>query len=127
MYSYLHKAIFYTNKFYPPQTTSTLSILGATAMLAGSTRMTFSIAVIMLETTNSVDLFLPIIFTLFCSYGAGTLLINKSIYSSALRSKNIPVLGKSVPRENRNLLAQEIMSAPCSQFNFLVSVSEVLF
>lgn len=74
-------------------------------MLSGSTRMTFSLVVIMLETTSSIDLFFPIIFTVFFSYGAGTLLINKSIYSSALRSKNIPVLGKSVPRENRNLAA----------------------
>lgn len=96
-------------------------------MLAGSTRMTFSLAVIMLETTSSVDLFLPIIFTLFCSYGAGTVLINKSIYSSALRTKNIPVLGKSVPRENRNLLAQEVMSTPVSSFGFITTVREAYF
>lgn len=70
-----------------------MAILGATALLAGSTRMTYSLAVIMLETTSNVELFLPIIFTLFSSYGAGTLLINKSIYLGALRSKNIPVLG----------------------------------
>jgi H+/Cl- antiporter ClcA len=47
----------------------------------------------MLETTSNVELFLPIIFTLFASYGIGNLLINKSIYLGALRSKNIPVLG----------------------------------
>ena len=75
----------------------TMAILGATALLAGSTRMTYSLAVIMLETTSNVELFLPIIFTLFASYGAGTLLINKSIYLGALRSKNIPVLGQKIP------------------------------
>lgn len=74
-----------------------MAILGATALLAGSTRMTYSLAVIMLETTSNVELFLPIIFTLFASYGAGTLLINKSIYLGALRSKNIPVLGQKIP------------------------------
>ena len=51
--------------------------------------MTFSLAVIMLETTSSVELFLPIVFTLFISYGTGSLLINKSIYLSTLRSKNV--------------------------------------
>lgn len=82
-----------------------MAILGATAVLSGSTRMTFSLTVIMLETTSSIDLFLPIIFTIFISYGTGALLINKSIYLSALRTKNIPVLGKSIPRENRCLIA----------------------
>ena len=105
MYGYLHAMIFYPNGNEGAQLRSTLSILGATSVLAGSTRMTFSLAVIMLETTSSVELFFPIIFTLFCSYGAGTVLINKSIYSSALRSKNIPVLGKSVPKENRHMMA----------------------
>lgn len=74
-------------------TADTMAILGATAVLSGSTRMTYSLAVIMLETTSNVELFLPIIFTLFASYGIGNLLINKSIYLGALRSKNIPVLG----------------------------------
>ncbi len=84
----------------------TMSILGATAVLSGSTRMTYSLAVIMMETTQNVSLFLPIIFTLFSSYGVGTILINKSIYAGALRSKNIPVLGKSIPKQNKNLNAQ---------------------
>lgn len=70
----------------------TMAILGAASMLGGSTRMTYSLAVIMLETTSNVELFLPIIFSLFTAYGAATLLINKSIYLGALRSKNIPVI-----------------------------------
>jgi H+/Cl- antiporter ClcA len=66
-------------------------------LLSGSTRMTYSLAVIMLETTSSVELFMPIIFTIFVSYGTGTLLINKSIYTGALRAKNIPLLMKDIP------------------------------
>ena len=72
--------------------------------------MTFALAVVMLETTASVDLFLPIIFTLFISYGTGAILINKSIYLSALRSKNIPILGKSPPSLNKSLTAFNIMN-----------------
>jgi len=99
LYYKIHYMIFEApdNQMIRP---STFAILGSTAVLAGSTRMTYSLAVIMLETTSSVDIFLPIIFTLFVSYGSGTLLINKSIYRSALRSKNIPLLMKDIPKEN---------------------------
>lgn len=102
----------------------TMCILGATAVLSGSTRMTYSLAVIMLETTQNVDLFLPIIFTLFASYGVGTVLINKSIYGGALRSKNIPILNKRIPKPNRGLLAYSIMNAPVVFFNFITTVDE---
>ena len=84
--------------------------------------MTFALAVVMLETTASVDLFLPIIFTLFISYGTGTILINKSVYLSALRSKNIPLLGKSIPSLNKSLSAYNIMHAPVTTMPFIVKV-----
>ena len=87
--------------------------------------MTFALAVVMLETTASVDLFLPIIFTLFISYGTGAILINKSIYHSALRSKNIPILGKSPPTLNKSLTAFNIMHSPVSTFPFIVKVERV--
>lgn len=89
--------------------------------------MTFSLAVIMLETSSSVELFLPIIFTLFISYGTGAVLINKSIYLSALRVKNIPLLGKSAPRQNRNLTAYNLMTAPPRSFYFIANVTDVWY
>lgn len=58
-------------KIEDPITPAFFSILGATAVLCGATRMTFALAVIMMETTASVDLFMPIIFTLFVAYGIG--------------------------------------------------------
>ena len=94
-------------------------------MLSGATRMTFALAVVMLETTASVDLFLPIIFTLFISYGTGTILINKSVYLSALRAKNIPLLGKSAPRLNRSLSGFNIMHSPVTSFSFIVKVEKI--
>ncbi len=101
---------------------SFFSIIGATAVLSGATRMTFALAVIMLETTASVDLFLPIIFTLFISYGTGTILIHKSVYLSAIRSKKIPLLGKSPPSVNKDLSAFHIMQVPVKSFPFIVKV-----
>lgn len=94
-------------------------------MLSGATRMTFALAVIMLETTASVDLFMPIIFTLFISYGTGTILINKSVYLSALRSKNIPMLSKSPPSLNNSLTAFNIMHSPIVSFNFVIKVERL--
>lgn len=75
------------------------AIIGAAAMLSGSTRMTYSLAVIMLETTSNVNLFLPMIFALFISYGVGSL-FNKSLYVGTMRSKNIPILDLRVPKVN---------------------------
>lgn len=71
-------------------------------MLSGSTRMTYSLAVIMLETTSDVDLFIPIIFALFVSYGVGGI-FSRSLYAGTLRAKNIPLLEKNVPKVNRGM------------------------
>jgi H+/Cl- antiporter ClcA len=97
LYAPLHNIIFHPNdqhnidgsgKVLP----SFFAILGAAAVLSGATRMTFALAVIMLETTSSVDLFIPIVLTLFVSHGFGYISIKKSVYNTAMRVKNIPVL-----------------------------------
>jgi len=75
-----------------------MAILGAAAVLSGATRMTFGLVVIMMETASNVDMFLPIIFTIFFSYGSGFILMPRSIYKGAIRSKNIPILNKSIPK-----------------------------
>ena len=108
-----------------PVTPAFFSILGATAVLCGATRMTFALAVIMLETTASVDLFMPIIFTLFVAYGICYGAISKSVYSSAMRAKNIPLLNKSPPKECKDMLALSIMHHPVITFPFIAKVHEV--
>lgn len=123
IYAPIHNKMFHPKENDPRFIqNSFFSILGATAVLSGATRMTFALAVVMLETTASVDLFLPIIFTLFISYGTGTILINKSVYLSAIRAKNIPLLGKSAPSLNKSLTAFNIMHAPVVTFPFIVKV-----
>lgn len=61
-------------------------IMGASAMLAAYCRLTYSLAVIMLETTQSINLFLPIIFTILTSYSLGRV-FNRSLYDYAMRAK----------------------------------------
>jgi H+/Cl- antiporter ClcA len=90
---------------------TTYAIIGAASLLAGYTRLSFSLAVIMLETTENVSLFLPIIFALFISFGIGRQ-FNKSLYASSVRNKNIPLLMEDVLESHKQLTAANIMSNP---------------
>ena len=47
-------------------------VIGTAAMLAGYTRMTYSLAVILMETTNSLNLFIPIFLTMTISNFVGS-------------------------------------------------------
>lgn len=60
--------------------------MGASAMLAGYTRQTYSLAVIMLETTQSINFFIPIMLTILVSVNVSRI-FNRSLYERALRSK----------------------------------------
>lgn len=44
------------------------ALLGATAMLAGYCRLTYSLSVVMMETTRSLDLYIPMLICMLCSY-----------------------------------------------------------
>ena len=46
-------------------------IMGCAAMLAGFTRQTYSLAVIMLETTQQINFFIPIMLTILTSVSVG--------------------------------------------------------
>lgn len=61
-------------------------IIGSAAMLASYTRLTYSLAVIMLETSQSINIFLPVIISILVSTGIGRC-FNRSLYDYAMRSK----------------------------------------
>lgn len=84
---------------------STYAIIGATSFLAGYSRLSFSLAVMMLETSQNVDLFLPILLSIFVSSSSGALLTD-SLYDTAIKAKNFPFLRESIPPENTSLQAQ---------------------
>jgi hypothetical protein len=65
----------------------------------------------MLETSQNINLFLPIIFALFISFGVGRL-FDRSIYVGSVRFKNIPFLMETVPSCNINITADKVMSQP---------------
>jgi H+/Cl- antiporter ClcA len=58
-------------------------VIGASAMLSSYTRLTYSLAVMMIETTQSLNLFLPILISIMVSHGTAKL-FNKSLYEYSL-------------------------------------------
>lgn len=100
---------------------ATYAIIGATSVLAGYTRLSFSLVVIMLETTENVNLFLPVVTTLFVSFAVGRL-FNRSLYSFSLGLKNIPFLIETIPKYNEHLKAHNIMTTPVRHFYKRVTV-----
>jgi H+/Cl- antiporter ClcA len=103
---------------------ATYAIIGAASVLAGYTRLSFSLAVIMLETTENVNMFLPIVMTLFVSFAVGRL-FNRSLYSSSIGMKAIPFLVETVPKYNEHLRAENIVSSPCRSLQKRVSVQTI--
>ena len=75
----------------------------------------------MLETTENVNLFLPIIFALFVSFAIGGI-FNKSMYVGAVRSKAFPFLNETVPMCNELITAEQIMAMPAKTLKFRSSV-----
>ena len=90
-------------------------IMGACAMLTAYCRLTYSLTVIMLETTQSINLFLPMIFTILTAKFVAEYW-NRSLYDYALRGKQIPVLrgnvslGYSVPPRAYSTRAKDLMT-----------------
>jgi chloride channel 7 len=74
----------------------TYAIIGATGILAGYSRLTFSLIVLMMETSENVNLFMPVLCTCLAANWTGELFI-PSLYKKAIKSKNIPFLGRDIP------------------------------
>ena len=75
----------------------------------------------MLETTENVNLFLPIIFALGISFAVGRL-FNRSLYANALMFKSVPFLIETVPYYNEKLKAEAVMSRPVISLSKKASV-----
>tara|TARA_B110000285_G_scaffold53529_1_gene61023 strand:- start:83 stop:607 length:525 start_codon:yes stop_codon:yes gene_type:complete len=87
----------------------TYVILGMGAMLAGYTRMTYSLVVIVMETSQNVNIFMPVVIAVGMSNFMGGL-CNRSLYEKAVRAKQMPILIPGVPHCNRLVRAEQFMS-----------------
>lgn len=63
----------------------------------------------MLETTQSINFFIPILFSVLTSVNVGDY-FNRSLYERALRAKQIPLLRNYCPKSQRDVTAFQIMS-----------------
>jgi chloride channel 7 len=61
-------------------------VLGCAGFMAGYTRMTYSLAVIIMETSNDIQIFLPIMITITISNYIGYF-FTRSLYERAIRGK----------------------------------------
>ena len=84
-------------------------VIGMGAMLAGYTRMTYSLAVIVMETSQAINIFFPIIITIGIANFVGSM-FTRGLYDRAVRAKQMPILRKEVPECNRLFRAENIMS-----------------
>jgi len=111
---------------FPSQSESQSYLLvGAAAMLTSYTRMTYSLAVIMLETTQSINLFIPMIFSMVVARSVSKLLSRRSLYEVALVSKSIPFLGDRYPSAFSFVRAEEIMSRQVHTLRIVSSMEEL--
>lgn len=77
-------------------------------MLSSYTRLTYSLAVIMMETTQAVNLFLPILIGIMVAHGVARL-FNRSLYEYGIRAKQMPLLRNHVPKENKNIRVRDLI------------------
>jgi chloride channel 3/4/5 len=86
----------------------TYALIGAAAGLAGVTRMTVSLTVIMFELTGAVSLILPIMITVVIAKFVGEALEPHSIYDTIIHQNEYPWFSQDV--HVKPVLVQEIMT-----------------
>uniref|UniRef100_A0A3Q1GHB2 Chloride channel protein n=1 Tax=Acanthochromis polyacanthus TaxID=80966 RepID=A0A3Q1GHB2_9TELE len=86
----------------------TFALIGAAAFLGGVVRMTISLTVILIESTNEITYGLPIMVTLMVAKWTGDI-FNKGIYDIHVELKGVPLLDWETEVEMDKLTASDIM------------------
>lgn len=84
------------------------ALIGAASQLAGFSRMTISLTVIVVELTNEMTYLLPIMLTITISQWTGNL-FTVSMYDIVIYLRKIPFLPPLLPPHIDKLVAEEIM------------------
>ncbi|KAJ8016497.1 hypothetical protein DPEC_G00007840 [Dallia pectoralis] len=105
----------------------TFALIGAAAFLGGVVRMTISLTVILIESTNEITYGLPIMITLMVAKWIGDL-FNKGIYDIHIHLRGVPMLEWETEVEMDKLTASDIMEPnltyvyPHTRIQSLVSI-----
>ncbi|KAM9351416.1 H(+)/Cl(-) exchange transporter 6 isoform 2-T2 [Symphorus nematophorus] len=86
----------------------TFALIGAAAFLGGVVRMTISLTVILIESTNEITYGLPIMITLMVAKWTGDF-FNKGIYDIHIKLRGVPLLEWETEVEMDKLTASDIM------------------
>jgi chloride channel 7 len=102
------------------------SLVGAAAVLGGVTRMTISLAVILVECSATYQFGLPLMVALLPARFVGNL-FNEGVYDLHIHLRNWPVLPDSLSKElSRPLRVCDIMACPPLAFREVEKVGVVL-
>ncbi|XP_063965630.1 H(+)/Cl(-) exchange transporter 6-like [Lytechinus pictus] len=86
----------------------TFALVGAAAFLGGVVRMTISLTVILIESTNEISYGLPIMVTLMVAKWSGDL-FNEGLYDIHIKLRGVPLLEWETNRKIERLCAHDIM------------------
>ncbi|KAL5491559.1 hypothetical protein EMCRGX_G016866 [Ephydatia muelleri] len=99
----------------------TYALIGAASFLAGVMRMSLSLTVILMESTQDITFGLPILFTVMVAKWVGDL-FNTGIYHIHITLKRIPHLDGESPYQMNRLVAEDVMHA---DFSYLFPITRV--
>jgi len=88
----------------------TFALIGAASFLGGVVRMTISLTVILIESTNEISYGLPIMITLMVAKWSGDL-FNEGLYDIHIKLRSVPLLEWTAPQEMYRLKASDIMES----------------
>jgi hypothetical protein len=100
-------------------------VIGTASVLAGYTRLTYSLAIIMMETSQCMNLFIPIFFTILISNRVGAM-FTRGLYDRAVRGKQMPVLQDWIPLPCKGIIAEQMMTKHVVTLNRVENLGNVL-
>jgi len=110
---------------HPPMDPSVYALVGTAAVMTGFSRMTISLAVIMVELTQGTQYLLPIIETTMISKWVADM-FTEAYYENMMELKCIPYLHSSPPQEMLLFSVQEVMKRDVVDLAVLERVSRII-
>mmetsp|Transcript_47226 Transcript_47226/g.34522 ORF Transcript_47226/g.34522 Transcript_47226/m.34522 type:complete len:111 (+) Transcript_47226:464-796(+) len=92
-------ALFLQQYILPGLHPGSYALVGATALLSGYARHTFSLTVILLESSNQINMFVPLTFVVITASLVARI-YQRSIYIIGVRLKNLPFLTHEIPHRS---------------------------
>jgi chloride channel 7 len=109
----------------PPIDTSIYALVGSAAMMAGFSRTTISLCVILVELTENTQFLLPIMLAVTCAKWVGDA-FSKSIYDELMELKSIPYLENHPPHYTYLTGIEDVMAHPVVCINEVENLKKIV-